>query len=634
MAMLVSTAGVAWLTWAAICLTVPFIPHAWGLYPEMPGAAIVAWAVLWGMRASTPAAGVWFWRGACLAWLPWLHTKFTVFLAGLTLFLLWRLRDRWRSAIALLAPIAFSGAAWLGFFYVIYGSLDPQAPYGGYAAQFVRLENVPRSLFGLLFDQKFGILVYAPIYAWALAGAPGMARNGRWRPAAVASLLLAVAYTLSSARLYMWWGGSSAPARFLVPVAPLLAPALAMGIARARGKTATTTLAACVCISLLVGLWGAIGAEDLMLYSAPHGVSRMLEWLQGSAPLTASFPTFTELDWVAPALALAPWLAALAVAAGAGWLCARAGASGLWIASAQMIVFAAVGAALLSSFSTAVRAESQSRGALALLTRFDPARARAFDYARLGRMSPQDWLGALTMTFDREPGTEPDRLGRLTAPLRLPPGRYEARVWFEGERPRGGAFMAALGNGYLVARLDEPLSNPAVLTVPLPIEVPALWMQLTDQASARSVRRLEIVALSVTPASERLQTDVTAVEAFDDRLNAYVVYLDRFTYPEHGVFWTRGRERGRLLLAPAGAGTVAMTLHVGPIATTVTVRVGERTEHFALAPEETRTIRLPLPPAAAVPIDVQASASFRPVDVDPSSSDTRHLGCQVRLVLD
>jgi hypothetical protein len=27
------------------------------------------------------------------------------------------------------------------------------------------IENIPRSLLGLAFDQKFGLLVYAPIYA-------------------------------------------------------------------------------------------------------------------------------------------------------------------------------------------------------------------------------------------------------------------------------------------------------------------------------------------------------------------------------------------------------------------------------------------------------------------------------------
>ena len=53
--------------------------------------------------------------------------------------------------------------------------------------------------------------------------------------AGLLGLALAVAFVLSSARLYMWWGGSSAPARFLVPIAPLLAPALALAMAKARG---------------------------------------------------------------------------------------------------------------------------------------------------------------------------------------------------------------------------------------------------------------------------------------------------------------------------------------------------------------------------------------------------------------
>ena len=37
----------AWATCAGTCLTIPFVPHAWAIYPEMAGAAIVAWALVW-----------------------------------------------------------------------------------------------------------------------------------------------------------------------------------------------------------------------------------------------------------------------------------------------------------------------------------------------------------------------------------------------------------------------------------------------------------------------------------------------------------------------------------------------------------------------------------------------------------
>ena len=123
--------GVAWATWLSVCLTVPFIPHAWAIYPEMAGAALVAWAIAWGTSPDRGSAGKWAARGLCLAALPWLHTKFVVFLAAITLALLVRLRGRIKESLALLAPIAISGIAWLAFFYVVYGRPDPEAPYGG-----------------------------------------------------------------------------------------------------------------------------------------------------------------------------------------------------------------------------------------------------------------------------------------------------------------------------------------------------------------------------------------------------------------------------------------------------------------------------------------------------------------------
>ena len=237
-AAIVAGLATAWLTWAVVCFTVPFLPHAWALYPEVAAVAIVAWAIVWILQADERSATRWVWRGACLAMLPWLHTKFAVLLAGLTLCLLWRMRASWRHAAALVVPIAVSGAAWIAFFWIIYGTVDPQVPYGGYTAQFVRVENIPRSLFGLLFDQKFGFLIYAPIYLLVLPGFRALFHDRRLRLLGVMTALTAGAYVISSARLYMWWGGSSAPARFLVPVLPLLAPAVALGLTRVKGRAA------------------------------------------------------------------------------------------------------------------------------------------------------------------------------------------------------------------------------------------------------------------------------------------------------------------------------------------------------------------------------------------------------------
>src|SRR5206468_3293545 len=74
-------ARAALVAWAAVCLTVPFIPQSWLIFPEAPGALIVAWSVLWLVETVPRSTAIWMWRGMVLGFLPWLHTKFVVLLA-------------------------------------------------------------------------------------------------------------------------------------------------------------------------------------------------------------------------------------------------------------------------------------------------------------------------------------------------------------------------------------------------------------------------------------------------------------------------------------------------------------------------------------------------------------------------
>jgi hypothetical protein len=132
------------ITWAAVCLTVPFIPYSWAIFPEMPGALIVAWAALWLWRPASPSAARWASRGAILGILPWLHTKFVVFLAIFAAAECLRLWRRPRVLASYLLPIAASSALWLYSFYAIYGVLDPEAPYGAYKASTCCTEHPTR----------------------------------------------------------------------------------------------------------------------------------------------------------------------------------------------------------------------------------------------------------------------------------------------------------------------------------------------------------------------------------------------------------------------------------------------------------------------------------------------------------
>ncbi len=94
----------------------------------------------------------------------------------------WRLTPI-RSIAAAAIPYAALLAAWFTFFYVIWGSPLPSAPYGA------MVQTSPWNLVfgapGLLFDQEYGLLPYAPVYALAATGLWALWRaatsSARWR---------------------------------------------------------------------------------------------------------------------------------------------------------------------------------------------------------------------------------------------------------------------------------------------------------------------------------------------------------------------------------------------------------------------------------------------------------------------
>jgi hypothetical protein len=420
-------------------------------------------------------------------------------------------------------------------------------------------------------------------------------------------------------------------------VLPLLAPAVALGLTRVKGRTTTVTLAMAATVSLVIAAAGAFEPAEFLLFSPPHGIARIVERVQGSAPLAAALPTFTREEWRAPALQLLPWFAAVLMGALAAWTAARRFTSILWIGTIELGVFLLVAAAAIASVPETARAESATRGALAMLDTFDPFRRRAYDYASGARLAEDRWLRRSTTVFEREAGSDPDPLGRVTDALALPAGRYEMQMWFQGDRPHDGALQVAvgIGEGRVLRQTDGPLGNPATLILDLPVAVPSLWILLSDPASARAARRLEIRPLSLVAAGDRVVTEVRAVEALPGPPNAYMAYIDEGTFPENGVFWTRGTERGAVRLAPAGATTLVLTLHVGPVATPVTIWVEQARHDIAMAADETRVLRLPLPAgAAAVTVAIQAGSSFRPSEVAPNVADSRSLGCQARPALE
>ena len=626
--------AVAWATWAAVCLTVPFVPHAWLIFPEMPAAAVVAWAAIW-LYAPLPArARTWIWRGLALAVLPWLHTKFVVLLAVIVGALLLRVWRNSRAAVALAWPVAASLGLWLFFFYRLYGELDPQAPYGDFPTLYVRVANIPRGVLGLLFDQKFGLLMYAPIYLVAIAGCWMMLRRPDARRLALALLAATIAFVASSTRMAMWWGGASAPARFLVPVLPLLAPMIAVALRQMR-TAGRATAALLLAISLLVAVDGVAWPRRAVLFSPPHGRAKIVEAMQGPAPLSFMLPTFTDERTSQELARLAPWLLAGLLALVAGMQVKRIA----WRVSARHCVYAEVmGFALVSAIavgapSAAGRRATAERGRVELIEAYDGLPQRAYGY---GRSAGLDARGLFDLAAQRrsraasELSADPPR---LAGPFQLPPGRYMARFWFASAAPRPGAVFVTIGDRQIIARSDGPLANVATLTFDLPVDA-RVWAGVSDGALARSAQAVEVVADSVVPRSRRPNLKVRALEPIENHPGAFIVYTNADTYPEHGTFWTRGANTGTVSIAAHGASALVLTVHIGAVGGGVRLVVDGHDHTLSLPPNGTRQIEIPVPPGAAlVHATVAAATPFRPSDHETGSTDQRWLGCQVRVGL-
>ena len=635
----------AQVTWLATGFTVPFIPHAWLIYPEIPGALVVAWAVRrwWTVRLKPDTTAVRRVRlqadlfttvgrtalyGLALAALPWLHTKFVIFLAIFTLVDVVRLWPRVRAIVALLAPIALSCAAWLYSFHRMYGVIDPEAPYGSYTRTFVLAKNIPRGALGLLVDQKFGLLVYSPIYALAIVGFWLMLRDRRARLFVLVAPVAALAFFVSSTRLYMWWGGASAPARFLVPLVPLAAPAVAVAIARLKGELGRAAVTVGVVASLAIALVAVISPRETFLYSEPHGVAALAEAVQGSAPLDVSWPTFTEENWTAPLALLMPWLLAIALAAAVTAISMRTRLvrSAFWIGATAIGAFALGGSVLAGCRVPPNRAAIAERGRLALLRDVDPPRLRAVDVSRVRRLSDADVRQAAMVITRPALDATSREAWRLDDPVELPEGRYVARVWLDGAVASGAMALVRLSDQIVLAQASAATANPAIVQFDLPVGAP-----VTVETTSVRPRLVEIVPLSIVPRSARATAPAHRVEPIGGAVPGFIAYTDDGTFPEGGVFWTRGTAKGTIAVVTPGASTLRLILHVGPNRGAVSVEASGRRLDLDLAADETREIDLPITQGSTrLVVSVQATRAFRPAEVDAKSDDQRLLGVQVR----
>jgi hypothetical protein len=220
--------GAATFAWAAAALTAPFLFNSFTVYPEIPAALAVMVAIGW--RTGAASAGVMLCRGAAIGALPWLSTKYAPMAAAVAMVALVRTGWDRRAMAALLTPIAVAFAAWFAFFFLIWGTMSPSAPYG--LSEPMTLKHLARGAPGLIFDQEYGVVWTAPVLVLAFAGLVQMLRSGgasARRALELTFIFGALLCTIGA--FHIWWGGEASAGRpvasglllFGIPIASLFA---------------------------------------------------------------------------------------------------------------------------------------------------------------------------------------------------------------------------------------------------------------------------------------------------------------------------------------------------------------------------------------------------------------------------
>ena len=632
--LLTGSVSAAWFAWAAGALTVPFFFEAFAVFPDGIGATLVLFAAfpLFQERVSSRR---WVAIGAALGLLPWLHTRFSVISAmlGLVLFLRLAASRNGRSRIAAFLVVPITAAiAWFSFFRIVYGTFDPAAPYG--RGTQTRAMNILNGLPALVFDQQFGILPNAPVYAFCFFGLGVLARR-HWRVALELSIV-SLAYLLSVSTFHMWWGGFSAPARFLAPILPLLAiPGAWLWSTTPSRATRACALTALAISLLATAIMAGVGG-GFLVYNVRDGYARALEWLNPVIDLSRGMPSFFRQTSSGAVLRAAIWIAFGGSAVFALRVLERTGVGrgAFALATSAALALAMMGALTAVWAMDDVAAPNPEKSQLSLLGAFDTTlrpNGVAMQPPQMMRLQAAGEVLSMIVVATptrREPAGESTLL--LMAPAIIPGGTYEVRP--VGEAPSAGTARLVIGRQARPARTWDLAADfrdgPEELD--LAVSVGSLVIA-GDSGVGRSGGSLTLRPTKVWEGRSRLTGDIARrVERYGPAL---VFFFDSNTFPEDPGFWVRGGRRTQVAVSPVeDRAPLQLFVRNAAAANEVRIEIDGAEQTLNLQPSEERTLAIPIDenrPGAL--IRIYSQSGFRPSEVEKGSTDTRFLGTWIEL---
>jgi hypothetical protein len=629
----------------AITASAPFLLNTFTVYPEIAAAL----AVMVALTAKRPWA-----IGLACGVLPWLSTKYAPMSAALLLTALVRgsgtmsLKSVTDAAIRMGAGLSIPYltllALWFTFFYAYWGSPLPQAPYGALT------QTTPWNLVfgapGLLFDQEYGLLPYAPVYILAATGLWAMWRSGgetRTWAIVVTVVFAALLGTVGAFRI--WWGGAAAPARPLA--SGLLVLALPMAAAY-REAPAGSARRAAQHLLLLVGVAIAItmtmAQGGLLINNGRDGTSSLLEWWSPRWEAWTLAPSFLHHEAPTALLHSAFWLGAAALAA--LWLRRLRVTTPAMAALAAMLVFSGALGAIAVLFPLLPADPPQPR--VNLLARPRSAALDAFDvhalpaaliyegpiYLPVRKTAAADIVDRFTLEVEmgQRPDPQPVRIlhnGRFS----LPAGRYRLDVEWSDRPARGplplGLQIGRIGPPMITWPVDPASADRWRTDFSLPVDAAFVGFRGSVDLE-RAIQRITIVPSAIV--DRGLRPPLPQVLSASRYGSAAVYFHDEQLFPEAAGFWTIGRRRAAVTMAPAGEAPARLRIHCGSKANRVTLRSHGWSQTLDMVPNRPQEVTLPAATRGIVTLEIETADGFVPSEIDPASQDRRFLGAWVEVM--
>jgi hypothetical protein len=210
-----------------LAIGLPLVTSATQIYPDLPAGAICLAAIYLLMRESKsgkPRDGLF--TVCALAYLPWLHIRFTLPMVVLLLAIAYSKREiRLRALVIRYATPALVSLTALAL-YNVYAFGNASGPYSSGDVMVNRIALL--QFLGLFFDQNQGLLLQQPLH---FVGLYYGFRNGTRRPIAVLAItVVALSVLIPNATLTNLYGGWSFSGRLGWTAACALLPLTILGL--------------------------------------------------------------------------------------------------------------------------------------------------------------------------------------------------------------------------------------------------------------------------------------------------------------------------------------------------------------------------------------------------------------------